>query len=90
MATSANDRPIAKRRFDFRGGAASDFGNLGLDVRHSSQSGYVAVAVLMMLFACLLLPLMAMLYFDSLACQKKSERSEARIEKLLKNLEDKK
>ena len=44
----------------------------------------------MMLFACLLLPLMAMLYFDSLACQKKSERSEARIEKLLKNLEDKK
>ena len=90
MATSANDRPIAKRRFDFRGGAASDSGNLGLDVRHPSQSGYVAVAVLMMLFACLLLPLMAMLYFDSLACQKKSERSEARIEKLLKNLEDKK
>ena len=90
MATSANDRPIAKRRFDFRGGAASDSGNLGLDVRHSHESGYVAVAVLMMLFTCLLLPLMAMLYFDSLACQKKSERSEARIEKLLKNLEDKK
>ena len=90
MATSADDRPIAKRRFDFRGGVVGYSGNLGLDVRHSSQSGYVAVAVLMMLFACLLLPLMAMLYFDSLACQKKSERSEARIEKLLKNLEDKK
>lgn len=90
MATSANDRPIAKRRFDFRGGAASDSGNMGLDVRHSSQSGYVAVAVLMMLFTCLLLPLMAMLYFDSLACQKKAEHAEAKIEKLIKKLEERK
>jgi len=90
MATSANDQQIAKRRVDFRSSAVGNSGDLGADVRHPSESGYVIVAVLMMLFVCLLLPLMAMLYFDSLACQKKSERSEARIEKLLKNLEDKK
>jgi hypothetical protein len=44
---------------------------------------------LLLLFVCLLLPLMAMLYFDSLALNKKTERTEARIEKLLKNLEEK-
>jgi predicted ATP-grasp superfamily ATP-dependent carboligase len=42
-----------------------------------------------MLLFCLLLPLMAMLYFDTLTIQKKAERTEARIEKLLRNLEDK-
>jgi hypothetical protein len=42
-----------------------------------------------MLLFCLLLPLMALIYFDTLTIQKKSERTEARIEKLLKNLEDK-
>jgi hypothetical protein len=31
---------------------------------------------------------MAMLYFDTLKCQKRSELTEARIEKLLKNLEE--
>jgi hypothetical protein len=90
MEASTNDRQIAKRRFDFWRGAIGHSGNLGLNVRHSSESGYVAVAVLMMIFACLILPLMVMLYFDSLNCQKKSELSEARIEKLLKTLEDKK
>jgi len=44
----------------------------------------------MMLFTCLLLPLMAMLYFDSLACQKKAEHAEAKIEKLIKKLEERK
>ena len=63
---------------------------MGFDVRHPSESGYVVVAVLLLLFVCLVLPLMAMLYFDSLALNKKTERTEARIEKLLKNLEDKK
>jgi hypothetical protein len=43
----------------------------------------------LLLFACLLLPLMAMLYFDSLALNKKTERTEARVEKLVKNLEEK-
>ena len=43
-----------------------------------------------MIFACLILPLMVMLYFDTLALNKKTERAEAKIEKLLKNLEDKK
>lgn len=90
MAASADDRQIAKQRFDSRGGSVGDFRNLGLDVRHSHESGYVAVAVLLMIFACLILPLMVMLYFDSLACQKKAERAEARVEKLIKNLEDKK
>jgi hypothetical protein len=42
-----------------------------------------------MLLVCLFLPLLAMLYFDTLTLQKKTERTEARIEKLLKNLEEK-
>jgi hypothetical protein len=45
--------------------------------------------VLLMLLVCLFLPLLAMLYFDTLTLQKKTERTEARIEKLLKNLEEK-
>jgi len=89
MATSANDQQIAKRRFDFRSGFAGNSGNLGVDVRHSSESGYVVVAVLMMIFICLFLPLMAMLYFDTMTLNKKTERTEARIEKLVKNLEEK-
>ena len=47
------------------------------------------MAVLLLLFICLVMPLMAMMYFDTLALQKKTERTEARIEKLLKNLEEK-
>tara|TARA_R110000868_G_scaffold115032_3_gene307540 strand:+ start:438 stop:575 length:138 start_codon:yes stop_codon:yes gene_type:complete len=42
-----------------------------------------------MILICLVLPLMAMLYFDTLTLQKKAERIEARIEKLVKNLEEK-
>ena len=90
MATSANDQQDARQRLDLRRGVVGYSGNLGADVRHSSESGYVIVAVLLLLFVCLVLPLMAMLYFDSLALNKKTERAEARIEKLLKNLEDKK
>jgi hypothetical protein len=63
---------------------------MGVDVRHTPESGYVVVAVLLLIFVCLLMPLMAMLYFDSLALNKKTERTEARIEKLLKELEEKK
>jgi predicted Holliday junction resolvase-like endonuclease len=62
---------------------------VGVDVRHSTESGYVAVVVLLMLLFCLLLPLLAMLYFDTMKIQKKAERTEARIEKLLKELEKK-
>ena len=62
---------------------------MGADVRHSFESGYIVVAVLLMLFICLVMPLMALLYFDTLTLQKKTERTEARIEKLLKNLEEK-
>jgi hypothetical protein len=47
------------------------------------------VAVLLLIFVCLILPLMAMLYFDSLTLNKKTERTEARVEKLLKNAEEK-
>lgn len=89
MATSTKDRQVTKRRSDFGSGAVSNFGNMGLDVRHPSESGAVVVAVLLMLFVCLVIPLMAMLYFDSLALNKKTERTEARIEKLLKDLEKK-
>ena len=45
--------------------------------------------VMLLIFACLVVPLMALLYFDTLTLQKKTERTEARIEKLLKNLEEK-
>jgi len=45
--------------------------------------------MLLMILICLFMPLMVMLYFDSLALNKKTERTEARIEKLLKNLEEK-
>ncbi len=62
---------------------------MGSDVRHSSESGAVVVAVLLMLFVCLVIPLMAMLYFDTLTLQKKTEKTEARVEKLIKNLEEK-
>jgi predicted ATP-grasp superfamily ATP-dependent carboligase len=47
------------------------------------------VAVLLMVLICLFLPLMVMLYFDTLTLNKKAERTEARIEKVLKNLEEK-
>ena len=89
MATSAKDRQVTRRRSNFGSGAVGNFGNMGLDVRHSSESGAVVVAVLLMLFVCLMIPLMAMLYFDSLALNKKTERTEARVEKLLKDLEKK-
>jgi len=89
MATSANDRQTAKRRSDSWGSANSDSGNMGADVRHSFESGYVVVAMLLMVLICLVIPLMVMLYFDSLALNKRTERTEARIEKLLKNLEEK-
>jgi hypothetical protein len=62
---------------------------VGVDVRHSSQSGYVVVVVLLMLLFCLLLPLMALLYFDTLKIQKKAERTEIKVEKLLKDFEKK-
>lgn len=89
MGASANDQQTAKRRSDFRSGSVGNFGGMGADVRHSSESGYIVVAVLLMLFICLVMPLMALLYFDTLTLQKKTERTEARIEKLLKNLEEK-
>jgi hypothetical protein len=89
MATSKAAQQTGGRGVNFRSDSAGDSRNLGVDVRHTSESGYVVVAVLLMIFACLLLPLMAMLYFDSLALNKKTERTEARVEKLVKNLEEK-
>jgi hypothetical protein len=62
---------------------------MGADVRNSSESGYVVVVVMLMLLFGLLLPLMALLYFDTLTIQKKAERTEAKIEKMLKELEKK-
>ena len=62
---------------------------MGVNVPNSSESGAVVVAVLLMLLICLFLPLLAMLYFDTLTLQKKAEKTEARIEKLIKNLEEK-
>jgi hypothetical protein len=42
-----------------------------------------------MLLFCLLLPLMALLYFDTLKIQKKAEQTEVKVEKLLKDFEKK-
>lgn len=89
MAASTNDQQIAKRRIDFGSGVIGNFGNLGFNVRYSSESGHVVVAVLLLIFTCLIMPLMAMLYFDSLTLNKKTERTEAKLEKLLKDLEKK-
>ena len=88
MATSTKDRQVTKRRFDL-GSGVGGVRNLGADVRNLSESGSVVVAVLLMLLVCLFLPLLAMLYFDTLTLQKKVEKTEARIEKLLKDLEKK-
>lgn len=89
MATATKDRQITKQRLDSRSRVFGNSRNLGADVRHSPESGSVVVAVMLMLFVCLIVPMMAILYFDSLACQKKAEHSEARIEKVLKSLEEK-
>jgi len=89
METPTDDQQVAKRRFNPWSGFVGNFRNLGVDVPHSSESGYIVVALLLMLFVCLFLPLLAMLYFDTLTLQKKTEHTEARIEKLLKNLEEK-
>ena len=89
METQKNDHETTGRRVDFRGSGVGNSGNLGADVRHSSESGYVVIAVLMMVFICLIVPLIAMLYLDTLNLQKKTERTEARIEKLVKDLEKK-
>jgi len=42
-----------------------------------------------MLLVCLFLPLLVMVYFDTLKIQKQAEKTEAKIEKLLKKLEEK-
>ena len=62
---------------------------MGVDVRHLSQSGYVAVVVLLVLLFCLLLPMMALLYFDTLKIQKQADIQVLKIQKLLKDLEKK-
>ena len=62
---------------------------MGVDVRHLSQSGYVAVVVLLVLLFCLLLPMMALLYFDTLKIQKQADLQVIKIQKLLKDLEKK-
>lgn len=89
MATTSNDRQAAARRTNSWGRVTSDPGGLGPDVRNLPESGYIVAVVLLMILVCLLLPIMAMLYFDILKVQKQAERTEARIEKALKSLEEK-
>lgn len=90
MATSKAAQQTGGRSVNFRSSPAGNSGNLGVDVRHTSESGYIVVVVLLMLLFCLLIPFLISIYIDVLKVQKQAERSEARIEKLLKNLEDKK
>lgn len=47
------------------------------------------VVILLMLLFCLLLPVMTLMYFDILKVQKQAERDQVRLEKILKNLEEK-
>lgn len=89
MATSKEVRQTNRRSPSFWGGPDRDSGDLGNDVPNSSQSGNIVLIILLMLLICLLLPLMASMYFDSLTAQKQTERNEARIEKLIKELEKK-
>jgi uncharacterized membrane protein len=89
MAASTKNQQITERRTNFWSSVGGGVGDLGVNVPNSSESGAVVVAVLLMLLICLFLPLLAMLYFDTLTLQKKAEKTEARIEKLIKNLEEK-
>ena len=89
MATTKNDRQVAARRTNSWSGPASNPGSLGPDVRNSHESGYIVVVILLMLLFCLLLPVMTLMYFDILKVQKQAERDQVRIEKILKNLEEK-
>ena len=89
MATSKSAQQNGGRSVSFRSSADRDNRNLGVDVPNSSQSGNIVLIVVLMLLICLLLPLMASLYFDSLTAQKRTERTEVRIEKILKELEKK-
>ena len=89
MATSTKNRQVTERRSNSWGGVVGGARNLGADVRNLPESGSVVVAALLMLLVCLFLPLLAMLYFDTLTLQKKVEKTEARVEKLLKKLEEK-
>ena len=89
MATSKPTQQNGGRSVSFRGSPDRDSRNLGADVPNSSQSGNIVLIVVLMLLICLLLPLMASLYFDSLTAQKRTERTEVRIEKILKELEKK-
>jgi hypothetical protein len=89
MATTKNDRQVAARRTNSWSGPISNPGSLGPDVRNSHESGYIVVVILLMLLFCLLLPVMTLMYFDILKVQKQAERDQVRIEKILKNLEEK-
>jgi hypothetical protein len=89
MATSKKVGQTIGRSTGIRSGPVRNSGDLGADVPDPSQSGNIVLIVLLMILICLLLPLMASMYFDSLTAQKRTERNEARIEKLIKELEKK-
>ena len=89
MATSKAAQQTGGRSVNFRSNPDRDSGNLGVDVPNSSQSGNIVLIILLMILICLFLPLMVSLYFDTLTIQKKAERIETRIEKMLKELEKK-
>jgi|APGre2960657423_1045063.scaffolds.fasta_scaffold41448_1 hypothetical protein len=89
MATSKEVGQTIGRSTGIRSGPVRDSGDLGANVFNPSQSGNIVLIILLMLLVGLLLPLMASMYFDSLTAQKRTERNEARIEKLIKELEKK-
>jgi cell division protein FtsB len=63
---------------------------VGADVGNKHESGLVIVVIILMVLFLVLFPLMFMVYFDTLKVQKRSEKNEARIEKLLQTQEEKK
>jgi hypothetical protein len=90
MATTRKTQSISRQGSDLRGGSSSDTRSVGNDVGDKNESGFlIAVIVLMVIFLAIL-PLMLMIYLDTLKIQKRVEKDMARIEKVLKVEEEKK
>jgi len=90
MATSEAFKQVSRRGVNFRSGSDSGSRNMGVDVRHISESGSVAVAVVCLILFLLIVPLLLMIYFDTLKAQYKVDKSVEKVEKLIKQMEKEK
>jgi hypothetical protein len=90
MATGKNGSGVSGRGINFRSSPSSDTGSVVPNVRNPSESGSVTFAVVLLILFLLLLPLLVMIYFDTLKAQHRVERSVERMEKLIKQIEKEK